>query len=116
MTIKPLSRFPWLILPLLALPALAQAPAAENPDPATDAAQAAAVDAEQLLDSAQKTDIELSGIIQDMASAEGEDLTLLRNRFDELAEQQFANLDQLLKVISDSKKNGKDVDQLELQA
>ncbi len=116
MTIKPLSRFPWLILPLLALPALAQAPAAEDSDPATDAAQAAAVDAEQLLDSAQKTDIELSGIIQDMASAEGEDLTLLRNRFDELAEQQFANLDQLLKVISDSKKNGKDVDQLELQA
>ena len=112
MSIKLFSRLPWLILPLLALPASGQAPAADN----DDAAQADAVDAEELLGQAQKRDIELNSVVQNMKTAEGEDLTLLRDRFDELAGQQYTDLDQLLKSIADRQKNGQNVDQLELQA
>jgi small conductance mechanosensitive channel len=106
----------WLVLALLATPILAQEAASDSSGPAEDLEPSGSVDAEQLLDDAQKRDIELNSVVQDLKTAEGEDLTLLRNRFDELAEQQHTDLEQLLKSLGDRQKNGQNVDQLELQA
>jgi small conductance mechanosensitive channel len=105
-----------IVLSIFALPMLAQEPAADAGDTAGEATLVTGEDAELLLEKTQKTDIELTQVVEDLKTAEGEDELLLRNQFDKLADQQHTDLERLLKVIADREKSGKDVAHLELQA
>lgn len=117
MTIKLASRFTclWLILSILALPVLAQEPSAEADPAAKEAALTTAEEAQDLLDKTKQTDSEMTAVVADLKSADGEGLIILRTRFDKLLEASLAELHQLQKSITELNKTGKDVTQLELQ-
>ena len=117
MTINRASRFSflWLILSMLALPALAQESPADDAATPAEATTATAEEADVLLDKAKKTDSEMVQVVADLKGTEGEDRIILRARFDDLLDQNLAELDQLAKTIAARDKSGKDVTHLRLE-
>ena len=72
-------------------------------------------DLEALLDRIKATDAELQEITRTIPEAEGEELTILRNRFSELGSQQGEDIYGLLDLIEQRSKAGKNVTLLEQQ-
>ena len=96
-----------IALLILAAPAVAQESTPETTPEAPDSSSAAD-QAELLLAKIKTADEELAKVTSELSVAEGEDLTILRTKFDELTAQQHADLAALVDLIQDREKAGKD--------
>lgn len=104
-----------LVLLLSPIPLTAQESVpSEDVEPASE--PVAGDDLEALLDRIKDTDAELQEITRTIPEAEGEELTILRNRFSELGSQQGDDIYGLLDLIEQRSKAGVNVTLLEQQA